>query len=167
MLLLLWAPINKHRGGKLAALQYASNPAIKTSYLIDPVDNTVFSPESDAYPSAVKALQQQDPRKIAGVTGAGITSLCNPEGSNYSKFYDALGPGSWFVVLPQATHLALAETPLAATHICGKGTTTPLVSVMSTRFQTYTFRNSSQPVPLLSLVLAPFPLCCIVPVWRS
>lgn len=117
------------RGGKLAALQLATSPAVKAGYLIDPVDNTIFSPESALYPSAVKALAAATPRRVAGVSGAKIPSLCNPPDANYEKFYAALGSGSWLQVLPQATHLSFAQTPLAATPICGKGSTTPLVGV--------------------------------------
>jgi hypothetical protein len=95
--------------------------------LIATVDNTIFSPESPLYPSAVKALAAAAPQRIAGVSGAGVTSLCNPEDANYKTFYAALGKGSWLQELPQATHLSYAETLLAATPICGKGSTTPLV----------------------------------------
>jgi hypothetical protein len=91
------------------------------------VDNTMFSPESPLYPSAVKALAAAAPQRIAGVSGAGVTSLCNPESANYEKFYAVLGKGSWLQELPQATHLSYAQTPLAATPVCGKGSTTPLV----------------------------------------
>jgi hypothetical protein len=93
------------------------------------VDNTIFSPESPLYPSAVKALAAAAPQRIAGVSGAGVTSLCNPENANYEKFYAVLGRGSWLQELPQATHLSYAQTPLAATPICGKGSTTPAVRV--------------------------------------
>jgi hypothetical protein len=92
------------------------------------VDNTMFSPESLFYPSAVKALAAAAaPPRIAGVSGAKVVSLCNPQHANYEKFYAVLGKGSWLEVLPQATHLSFAQTPLAATPVCGKGSTTPLV----------------------------------------
>jgi hypothetical protein len=97
------------------------------------VDNTIFSPESTFYPSAVKALAAAAPPRTAGVSGAGITSLCNPSDANYDKFYNVLGKGSWLEVLPQAAHLAFAQTPLAATPICGKGSTTPKVRLQLRR----------------------------------
>jgi hypothetical protein len=61
------------RGGKLAALHMAANSSILTGYLIDPVDNTIFSPESAAYPSAVKALKALQPPRTAGVSGGFCT----------------------------------------------------------------------------------------------
>ena len=49
--------------------------------LIDPVDNTDFTPESADYPSAVRALRGAG-RPLA-ITGAGVVGRCNPPGSNY------------------------------------------------------------------------------------
>jgi dienelactone hydrolase len=44
------------RGGKLAALHFSSNDSFKAACLIDPVDNTTYTPESEDYPSACRAL---------------------------------------------------------------------------------------------------------------
>jgi hypothetical protein len=46
------------RGAKLAALHFAGSQAgaVRAAFLIDPVDNTSFTPESEAYPSACRAL---------------------------------------------------------------------------------------------------------------
>ncbi|KAF8056356.1 hypothetical protein HT031_006355 [Scenedesmus sp. PABB004] len=109
------------RGGKLAALQLATNPSVRAAYLVDPVDNTMFSPESEQYPSAAKALAAAQPRRRAGVSGAGVVSLCNPADANYPRFVDALAPGSWLEVLPNATHLAFAGAGFGSLPICGKG----------------------------------------------
>jgi hypothetical protein len=54
---------------------------VKAAYLIDPVDNTRFTPESSDYPSAVKALLHSG--KQVGISGAGIVGCCNPKGSNF------------------------------------------------------------------------------------
>lgn len=60
---------------------HADHAQVKAAYLIDPVDNTTFTPESSGYPSAVKALLQSG--KPLALTGAGIVGRCNPNGSNY------------------------------------------------------------------------------------
>ena len=57
---------------------------MKAAYLVDPVDNTKYSPEGEEYPSGVKALKRVG--KPVGITGAGIMGRCNPEGSNYKVF---------------------------------------------------------------------------------
>jgi hypothetical protein len=53
---------------------------VKAAYLIDPVDNTTYTPESTDYPSAVRALRELG--KAVAITGAGIVGRCNPNGSN-------------------------------------------------------------------------------------
>lgn len=125
------------RGGKLAALHLAANTGgnIKTAFLIDPVDNTVFSPVSANYPSAVAALNATSPKKVAGVAGAGVTGSCNPRSANFRKFYAALGEGSWLEELPKATHtsfLGAADSGLTSA-FCGKAPAdaTPSTTVQS------------------------------------
>ena len=54
---------------------------IRAAALIDPVDNTDFTPESADYPSAVRALRRAG-RPLA-ITGAGVVGRCNPPGSNF------------------------------------------------------------------------------------
>jgi hypothetical protein len=44
------------RGAKLAALHYAANADIAAAALIDPVNNTTYTQESEEYPDACKAL---------------------------------------------------------------------------------------------------------------
>ncbi|GBF95133.1 hypothetical protein Rsub_07717 [Raphidocelis subcapitata] len=116
------------RGGKLAALQLAAAPAeFETAFLIDPIDNTMFSPEGPDYPSAVKALAALDPKKAFGLIGAGVPSACNPPEANYTGFWAEAAPGSWFEFIPGATHADFinivpgANIPLPP--VCGKGTT--------------------------------------------
>ena len=62
-------------------LRHAGNLRVNAAYLVDPVDNTKYSPEGEEYPSGVKALKRVG--KPVGITGAGIMGRCNPEGSNY------------------------------------------------------------------------------------
>lgn len=118
--------VGHSRGAKLAALTVAGAPqgAYAAAVLVDPVDNTVFSPEGPLYPSAVKALAALQPPATAAVIGSGVVSACNPLDANYDKFYSALGAGSWRVSIPGATHQDFADffgVPLPP--VCGKSTT--------------------------------------------
>ncbi|CAK0760866.1 hypothetical protein CVIRNUC_002807 [Coccomyxa viridis] len=90
------------RGAKLACLHFAGNSRVIAAYLIDPVDNTKYSPEGEEYPSGVKALKRVG--KPVGITGAGIMGRCNPEGSNYKDFYVASAGKSWLTVVNSSSH---------------------------------------------------------------
>ncbi|GIL58896.1 hypothetical protein Vafri_13709 [Volvox africanus] len=101
------ATMGHSRGGKLAALHYAGRTDVATAVLVDPIDNTNNTPEGPDYPSAAKALMAAN--RSAGLIGAGVTSSCNPPGSNYPKFFNALAPGSWQMVVVQAGHMQFAS----------------------------------------------------------
>lgn len=62
-------------------LLVAENPSIQAAFLVDPVDNTKFSPESPDSLSASKALAASG--RAVGISGAAVIGSCNPEGSNY------------------------------------------------------------------------------------
>lgn len=101
------------RGGKLAALHYSSGSVaglpIRSAFLIDPVDNTAYTPESADYPSASKALRAAG-RRI-GMAAAGLVSSSNPEGSNWKLFEAAAAPGSWLLLLKRAGHTTFMKPP--------------------------------------------------------
>ena len=61
--------------------RHADNPRVRAAYLIDPVDNTRFTPVSAEYPSAVRALRRAG--RPVGITGAGVVGRCNPKGCNF------------------------------------------------------------------------------------
>eukprot|EP00198_Chlamydomonas_reinhardtii_P006243 XP_001695579.1 predicted protein [Chlamydomonas reinhardtii] len=93
--------------------------------LFDPVDGSPMTPESADYPSATKALAAAG--RSAGLVGAAITGSCNPVGQNYPKFWGALAPGSWQMVLSQAGHMQFARTgnpflDWSLDRLCGRGT---------------------------------------------
>ncbi|KAK9909925.1 hypothetical protein WJX75_009568 [Coccomyxa subellipsoidea] len=90
------------RGAKLACLHFANRPQVKAAYLIDPVDNTTYTPESTDYPSAVRALRESG--KAVAITGAGIVGRCNPNGSNSENFYGAAASKSWLTLVAQSSH---------------------------------------------------------------
>eukprot|EP00882_Tetradesmus_deserticola_P000551 GHRQ01000604.1.p1 GENE.GHRQ01000604.1~~GHRQ01000604.1.p1 ORF type:complete len:408 (+),score=121.30 GHRQ01000604.1:413-1636(+) len=101
------------RGGKLAALHFCSGSVaglpIRSAFLIDPVDNTAYTPESAAYPSASKALRAAGRR--FGVAAAGLIGSANPEGSNWRLFEAAAAPGSWRLLLQRAGHTTFMKPP--------------------------------------------------------
>ena len=91
------------RGGKVASLAFTSHPDdVLAAVLVDPVDESAFSPISQSNPSAVAALRESG--KAVSVIGAGITGSCNPTEGNYEKFYAAGSGGSWKLVIEQAGH---------------------------------------------------------------
>ncbi|KAL4447405.1 hypothetical protein ABPG75_004624 [Micractinium tetrahymenae] len=112
------------RGGKLAALAFAgTTDYVSTAYLIDPVDNTRYSPESQDNPSAVKALAAGG--LAVGISAAGRTGNCNPADSNYAHFFAAAGNGSWLGLVAGAAHAQFADAGCianaAADLLCGRG----------------------------------------------
>lgn len=144
------AAVGHSRGGKIAALLLAGSSGgagsppggaqqqqrqYRTAVLIDPVDNTAFSPEGPLYPSAVKALAAAARQPMAAVIGAGVRSLCNPEDANYARFYDAgVGAGSWRVLFPGATHQDFASVGgLPLPPVCGAGSASPAAVRRATR----------------------------------
>ena len=123
------------RGAKLAALQYAGSlefarcgggssgasgggdPGdgsflprqslrISSAFLIDPVDNTRFTPASEAYPSAAAALRAQGAEASLAIAAAGRIGACNPLESGYNHFWPAAvgGDSSFLLVLKGAGH---------------------------------------------------------------
>jgi len=102
------------RGGKLAALHLCAStagatpglPPIVGAALIDPVDNTLFSPESVLYPSALACVGGS----AVSLTGAGVVAACNPPGSNYPSWLAAVAPGSWTARLLKASHATFVDS---------------------------------------------------------
>ncbi|KXZ46785.1 hypothetical protein GPECTOR_40g519 [Gonium pectorale] len=112
------------RGGKLAALHFAGRRDISAAVLLDPIDNTSMAPEGPDYPSAAKALAAAN--RTAAIVGSGVNGSCNPAGANYPKFFTAMAPGSWQMVVKQAGHMQYCRTgnPLldwGFDKLCGKG----------------------------------------------
>mmetsp|Transcript_17881 Transcript_17881/g.53831 ORF Transcript_17881/g.53831 Transcript_17881/m.53831 type:complete len:582 (-) Transcript_17881:1836-3581(-) len=92
------------RGGKLAALHFASRPEqVKALFMIDPVD----SGPSVGYPSAAAALRQQ--KRKYGLVGAGRINNCNPEGQNYKQFFGVAPDDSWQATVPAAGHVSFLQ----------------------------------------------------------
>lgn len=151
------ALVGHSRGGKLAALALAESPDDYSAVvMLDPVDSTMYNPESEASPSAAKALAALKPPLKAAVVGAGVLSACNPEEANYRRFFAELAPGSWLEELDGATHsdfvkvipdlpgLASVELP----PVCGNGNMTAsavqeYTAATTTAWLEASFRNAS------------------------
>jgi len=123
------AVMGHSRGAKLAALVAAGgtpdgSPAPAAAVCVDPVDMTSQTRKA-GYPSAVDALGAA-PRRLA-LIGAGVTGWCNPEDEGWRKFWPALLPGSWRLVLPNAGHMQFTDakgaTAWAWDKLCGAGKT--------------------------------------------
>jgi hypothetical protein len=111
------------RGGKLAAIVFAdAGDAAAAAWLVDPVDQTAYAPESANNPSAAKALAEAG--RPVGVVGAGVRGSCNPDEGD-EKLYEAAAPGSWRVVVPGAGHFTFASAgsvlDTAGDALCGRG----------------------------------------------
>jgi hypothetical protein len=110
------------RGGKLAAIVFAGAPEAAAVWLLDPVDQTDFAPESANNPSAAKALAEAG--RPVGVVGAGVRGSCNPDEGD-EKLYEASAPGSWRVGVPGAGHFTFATAgavlDAAGDALCGRG----------------------------------------------
>jgi hypothetical protein len=96
--------------------------AAAAAWLVDPVDQTQFAPESANNPSAAKALAAAG--RPVGVVGAGVRGSCNPDEGD-EKLYEAAAPGSWRVGVPGAGHFTFATAgavlDAAGDALCGRG----------------------------------------------
>lgn len=117
------------RGGKLAALQFCgtpgalTDPPIRAAGLIDPVDNTLFSPASALYPPGAPCLAAAG-RPVA-LVGAGVVGACNPPGANYPTWAAAAPPSSVRAQILKAGHATFVDSKpaveVAADSVCGPG----------------------------------------------
>ena len=149
------------RGAKLAALQYAGSLEfarcggasgsggseapndsyflprqslkISSSFLIDPIDNTRFTPPSEAYPSAAAALRAQGDEASLGIAAAGKIGACNPLESGFNHFWPAVlgggsdppSPSSFLIVFKGAGHATFNDAGSLGNRLgdwlCGSG----------------------------------------------
>ncbi len=61
---------------------------IRAAYLVDPVDNSTFTPSSPQNPSAYDALKASG--RAVGISGATVVGACNPKRSNFEVLSDLL-----------------------------------------------------------------------------
>eukprot|EP00466_Bigelowiella_natans_P015990 jgi/Bigna1/127605/aug1.4_g2313 len=93
------------RGGKLAVLASEEDHRVKSLFLIDPVDNTIYAPVSERFPSAVASLKRRKGIQLpVAVVGAGRGHDCAPKNSNFEEFFHAAPGDRMQVVMPAAGH---------------------------------------------------------------
>jgi hypothetical protein len=71
------------QGAKISTLTAAVDDRVKALCLWDPVDVTVYAPQSPEYPSAVAALRHVQSALPVAVVGGGKAGDCVPKNSNY------------------------------------------------------------------------------------
>ena len=71
------------QGAKISTLTAAVDDRVKALCLWDPVDVTVYAPQSPEYPSAVAALRNVQSALPVAVVGGGKAGDCVPKNSNY------------------------------------------------------------------------------------
>lgn len=139
------------RGAKLAALQFAGSLEfarcgsgsggannnnnflpkqplpVSSAFLIDPVDNTRFTPASEAYPSAAAALRAQGADASLAIAAAGRIGACNPLESGFNSFWPGAvgGSSSFLLVFKGAGHATFSDGGRLANKLadwlCGGG----------------------------------------------
>jgi hypothetical protein len=108
-------------------LQATSDPRVRAACLIDPVDNTVYAPLGEGYPSAVAAM-----RESAHPGGQGVPPLvviggryggdCAPTGSNYLEFLKQSSRDSWGVEVRAGHFQFLDNASFVQRAVCQEGT---------------------------------------------
>ncbi|CAK0746899.1 hypothetical protein CVIRNUC_001726 [Coccomyxa viridis] len=110
------------RGAKISTLTAAVDDRVRALCLWDPVDVTVYAPQSAEYPSAVAALRNVQSSLPVAVVGAGKAGDCVPKSSNYRQFYNASQGPSWEVVLSKAGHFQFLDSQsMLQRTICATG----------------------------------------------
>ena len=71
------------QGAKISTLTAAVDDRVRALCLWDPVDVTVYAPQSAEYPSAVAALRSARSSLPVAVVGGGKAGDCVPKNSNY------------------------------------------------------------------------------------
>ena len=71
------------QGAKISTLTAAVDERVKALCLWDPVDVTVYAPQSAEYPSAVAALRNVQSNLPVAIVGGGKAGDCVPKDSNY------------------------------------------------------------------------------------
>ena len=107
--------IGHSRGGKISTLAAINDTRVKSLFLIDPVDVTVYTPDDRiSYPSATVALSAAMTSKASKelpvcVVGAGRGGDCAPVESSFDLFYKAARGPAWKAVVEEAGHLQFLD----------------------------------------------------------
>ena len=108
------------QGAKISTLTAAVDDRVRALCLWDPVDVTVYAPQSAEYPSAVAALRNVQSSLPVAIVGGGRAGDCAPKSSNYRY------PDCCFACSPSSSHhlngnMSCLSASSAKTHIgiCG------------------------------------------------
>ena len=104
--------IGHSRGGKISTLAAINDKRVKSLFLLDPVDVTVYTPDDRInYPSATVALAASPTRQQLPVcvVGAGRGGDCAPVESSFDLFYKAARGPAWKAVVEEAGHLQFLD----------------------------------------------------------
>lgn len=114
--------VGHSRGGKISMLEAASDPRVKAVCLLDPVDNTVYAPLGEGFPSAVAAMRDcrgGGPPLL--VVGGRYGGDCAPQGSNYLEFLKEASPDSWGVEVSAGHFQFLDNASFMQRAVCEDG----------------------------------------------
>ena len=81
------------RGGKISVLQACGDERVRAACLLDPVDNTVYAPLGEGFPSAVAKMRNtKDGGPPLLVVGGKYGGDCAPQGEQLPVFPGAVQP---------------------------------------------------------------------------
>ena len=107
------------RGGKISVLQACGDERVRAACLLDPVDNTVYAPLGEGFPSAVAKMRNtKDGGPPLLVVGGKYGGDCAPKGSNYLSFLEQSNPKSWGVEVRAGHFQFLDSATLVQRAVC-------------------------------------------------
>ena len=110
------------RGAKISMLQAASDPRVRAACLLDPVDNTVYAPLGEGFPSAIAAMRDSSLPTPLVVVGGRYGGDCAPKGSNYFDFLKEASHDSWGVEVCAGHFQFLDNASFVQRAVCEDGT---------------------------------------------
>ena len=111
--------IGHSRGGKISMLDAVEDSRVRAACLLDPVDNTVYAPLGEGFPSAVAAMRDARGGPPVVVVGGTYGGDCAPEGSNYLEFLREASEDSWGWRFAQGTFGSSTPPDRAASGVRG------------------------------------------------
>lgn len=101
--------VGHSRGAKISTLASINDRRVKSLFLLDPVDVTVYTPpDRSLYPSATTALSVAKPLPLC-IIGAGRGEDCAPRESNYDLYFKSARGPTWKIVVEDSGHLQFLD----------------------------------------------------------
>lgn len=113
--------IGHSRGGKISMLDAVEDSRVRAACLLDPVDNTVYAPLGEGFPSAVAAMRDARGGPPVVVVGGTYGGDCAPEGSNYLEFLREASEDSWGVEIRAGHFQFLDSAGFVQRAVCEEG----------------------------------------------